>query len=88
MPEAFKIHKAQIYKAHKMLDYIENEVTVWALALVTDHFEVETAEELSRDQIDEVVAEYYGISEYDRTLGLGFRNVIGVWENEHAEYVL
>ena len=56
MSEPFKI-----YKASKMLDYIENELTEWALGLVTEHFGVETIEELSREQLDEVVTEYYDL---------------------------
>jgi hypothetical protein len=45
----------KIYKANKMLDYIENQLTEWALGLVTEHFGVETIEELTRDQLDEVI---------------------------------
>ena len=77
-----------IYKASKMLDYIENELTEWALGLVTEHFGVETIEELSREQLDEVVTEYYDLHEWDGTLGMGFRNIIHTWENEHEEYVI
>ena len=80
MTEPFKI-----YKAHKMLDRIENEVTEWAYSLVTEHFGVETPAELTRDQLDEVVVEYYEISEYDGTLGMGVLNVIRMWEDENEE---
>ena len=83
MSDVFKI-----YKASKMLDYIENQLTEWALDLVTQHFEVETVEELTREQIDEVVAEYYDLDEWDGTLGMGFRNIINTWENENDEYII
>ena len=81
MSEPFKI-----YKANEMLDYIENELTEWALGLLTEHFDVETIEELTREQLDEVVAEYYDLHEWDGTLGMGFRNVINIWENDHGSY--
>ena len=80
--EAFKV-----YKAHKMLDWIENHVTEWALELITEHFGCDV-EELTREQLDEVIDQYNEISEYDGTLGLGFRNAIGIWENENDDYVL
>lgn len=83
MSEPFKI-----YKASKMLDYIENQLTEWALDLVTQHFDVETIEELTREQLDEVVAEFYDLDEWNGTLGMGFRNVINIWENDHEEYVI
>jgi hypothetical protein len=85
MSDVFKIHKAS-----KMLDYIENQLTEWAHDLVTQHFEVETVEELTREQIDEVVAEYYDLDEWNAkyTLGMGFRNIINTWENENDEYII
>jgi hypothetical protein len=78
----------KIYKANKMLDYIENQLTDWALGLVTEHFGVETVEELTRDQLNEVIAEYYDLDDWNGTLGMGFRNIIHIWENEHEEYIL
>jgi hypothetical protein len=83
MSEPFKV-----YRAGKMLDWIENAVTEWAEGLVLEHFDVGSIEELTREQIDEVVTECGEVSNYDSTLGLGFRNVINTWENEHDEYLL
>ena len=80
MKEPFKI-----YKAHKMLDWIENQVSDWAYELVTEHFEVETPEELTREQLDEVIAAYNDLSEYDGTLANGFYTVIRMWEELHEE---
>lgn len=79
--------KFKVYKAHKMSDWIEREVTEWALGLVTEHFECDV-EELSRDQIDEVVEQWAELDEYDGVLALGFRNVINTWENETEEYII
>ena len=47
----------KVYKAHKLMDWIENEVTEWAYNQVTEHFGVDSPEELSREQIEEVIAE-------------------------------
>lgn len=41
----------KVYKAHKLMDWIENEVTEWAYNQVTEHFGVDSPEELSREQI-------------------------------------
>lgn len=79
--------KFKIWKAGKMLDWIENEVTNWASDLVTEHFGCEI-EELTREQIDEVIEQWEEITEFDDTLGLGFRNVINTWENEKEEYII
>ena len=83
MNEPFKVHKA-----HKMLDWLESQVTEWANDLVVEHFGVESVEELSREQLDEVITQWEELSDYDGTLALGFRNVIGIWENEHDEYII
>jgi len=80
--------KFKVYKAHKMLDWIENEVTEWAYGLVTEHFGVDSPEELTREQIDEVIEQWEELVEYDGMLGLGFRNVINTWENENEEYII
>jgi len=80
--------KFKVYKAHKMLDWIENEVTEWAYGLVTYHFGVDSPEELTREQIDEVIEQWEELVEYDGMLGLGFRNVINTWENENEEYII
>jgi len=80
--------KFKVYKAHKMLDWIEDEVTEWAYGLVTEHFGVDSPEELTREQIDEVIEQWEELVEYDGMLGLGFRNVINIWENENEEYII
>ena len=40
--------KFKIHKAHKMSEWIENQVIEWALELIQNHFGVEGPEELSR----------------------------------------
>lgn len=82
--EAFKIHKP-----HKMLDWIESQVTDWAYDLVNSHYDV-LPEHLSREEIEEVISQYEELVEtngYD-FLALGLRNVISNWENENDEYLL
>ncbi len=78
--ESFKV-----YKAHKLIDRIENEVTEWAYNQVTEHFDVDAPEELSREQIEEVIEE---METFDDWCYTGLRNVVNVWENENDEYLI
>ena len=80
--------KFKIYKAHKMLDWLENQTTEWAIELIQDHFDIENVEDLTREQLDEVIEQYEDMVDYDSMLGMGLRNAIGIWENENEEYVL
>ena len=75
----------KVYKAHKLMDWIENEVTEWAYNQVTEHFGVDSPEELSREQIEEVIAEMETFDDWTYT---GLRNVVSVWENENDEYLI
>lgn len=75
----------KVYKAHKLMDWIENEVTEWAYNQVTEHFGVEEPDELSREQIEEVIAE---MNNFDDWCYTGLRNVVSIWENEHDEYLI
>ena len=80
-----------VHRPHKMLDWLEGEVTEWAFGIVQEHFGVEDPTELSEEQIQEVIAEWERLLEpnmgYD-FLAMGFRNVIGSWENENDEYLI
>lgn len=80
-----------VHRPHKMLDWLENEVTEWAFGIVQEHFGVEDPTELSEEQIQEVIAEWEKLLEpnmgYD-WLAMGFRNVIGSWENENDTYLI
>ena len=37
---------------HKLMDWIENEVTEWAFNQVIEHYGVESPDELSQEQIE------------------------------------
>lgn len=80
-----------VHRPHKMLDWLEGEVTDWAFGIVQEHFEIEDPTELSEEQIQEVIAEWERLLEsnmgYD-FLAMGFRNVISSWENENDEYLV
>ena len=82
--------KFEVHKAHKMLDWLEGEMTDWAIGLVTEHFGVEEVDLLDREQLDEVIAEYDRLSEQAGCdwLAIGMRNAINIWENENDDYVL
>jgi hypothetical protein len=82
--------KFEVRRPHKMLDWLEGEMTDWAIGLVTEHFGVEEVDTMSREQIDEVIAEWENLlnqNGYD-WLALGLRNAIGIWENENDEYII
>lgn len=74
----------KIRKAHKLMDWIENEVTEWAIEAVTNHFGCEVSE-MTLPQVEEVIAE---MNEYDDWVYTGLRNVVNIWENENDEYLI
>jgi len=77
--------KFKVYKAHKLMDWIENEVTEWAFGRVTEHFGVDEVETLTREQIEEVIEE---METFDDWCYTGLRNVVSMWENENDEYLV
>lgn len=79
--------KFQIYKPHKMMDWIEGEVTEWAYNNIQEHFGVECPSELTQSQIEEVIEQMDELENYD-WLALGLRNAINAWENENDEYLI
>jgi len=85
MSEAFEIHRPG-----KMIDYLEGQVTEWAFGLIEEHFGVDSPDELTRDQIDEVVDQWNELLESSGFdfLALGLRNAISQWENEHDDYLI
>lgn len=82
------MNKFKIHKAHKMSESIENQVTEWALELIQNHFGVEGPEELSREQLDEVIEQWAEMLKYDKTLASGLYNCISIWENDREEHIV
>lgn len=81
--------KFEVHRAHKMLDWVESEVTQWAEGLITEHFGVEDPNDLTREQMIEVCEVYEQIdTDYGDTLSIGFLNVIRWWESENEDEVL
>ena len=79
-----------VHKPHKMVEWLEGECTEWADGIIKEHFQVEDTDTLSKEQIEEVIAEWELLTDspsYD-FLGLGFRNIISSWENENDEYLI
>lgn len=85
MSESFEINRPG-----KMLDYLEGQVTEWAFGLIEEHFGVDSPDELTRDQIDEVIDQWNELLESSGLdfLALGLRNAISQWENEHDDYII
>ena len=77
--------KFEVFRAHKMAEWVEREVYDWAEGLVTEHFGVDSPEELSREQIEEVIEEMENFDDWCYT---GLRNVVSCWENENDEYII
>ena len=44
--------KFEVRRPHKMMDWLEGEMTDWAIGLVTEHFGVEEVDLLDREQLD------------------------------------
>ena len=82
--------KFTVHKPHKMLDWLEGEMTDWGLDLVKEYFGCEEVDTLDREQIDQVIAEWERLLESNGMdwLALGLRNVIGIWGNENEEYII
>lgn len=67
----------------KFLDNLEQIATEWMEEAVLDHYAVMSIEELSEEEIDEVV-EYLGNEEVDEYVSLGLRNLISTWELDNG----
>lgn len=80
--ESFKV-----YKVGKMLDWLESQTTEWAYNLVVEHFDVDEVEQLSEEQIKEVIDQWEELIDVDSTIALGFRNVINQWESANEIYL-
>ena len=79
----------RVHRAHKMMDWVESEVTEWAEGIVFEHYGVEEVTELTRDQIEEIAAEADRLDEdYGDIISLGFFNIVRWWESETEDYVL
>ena len=79
-----------VHKPHKMVEWLEGECTEWADGIIKEHFQVEDTDTLSKEQIQEVIAEWELLldsASYD-FLAMGFRNIISSWENEHDDYLI
>ena len=81
-----ELTKYQLHKQHKISQYLENEATEWVLNSITEHFDVETVEQLSIQDIEEVVEEYEKCE--DQYIAMALRNSISVWENENDQFIL
>jgi hypothetical protein len=77
-------------RVHKMMDWLESEATEWANDAVISYYQVEAIEDLTKDQIEEVIAFWYEGGNYhdDDYISMALRNVISNWENENEEYLI
>ena len=81
--------KFTVYRAHKMLDWLESEATEWADRLVMEHFDVEDTSKLTKEQIEEVITQAEELDEhYGDMLSLGMYNIVRHWESENETYIM
>jgi hypothetical protein len=72
-------------RIHKSEEYLERIINELVFEQVTEHYAVDSIEELTRDQINEL--EHFRndvLNEYS-PLQIGFSDVIQMWESENWE---
>lgn len=72
-------------RIHKSEEYLERIINELVFEKVTEHYAIDSIEELTRDQIDEL--EHFRndvLNEYS-PLQVGFSDVIQTWESENWE---
>lgn len=72
-------------RIHKSEEYLERIINELVFEQVTEHYAVDSIDELTRDQIDEL--EHFRndvLNEYS-PLQIGFSDVIQMWESENWE---
>ena len=71
----------EVRKQHKLQDQIENLCYEWAYEDVLEYFSVESIEDLTKEQIDEIYT--YSESEecYEGMVGVALRSMCEYWEN-------
>ena len=72
----------EVRKQHKLQDQIENLCYEWAYEDVLEYFSVESIEDLTKEQIDEIYT--YSESEecYEGMVGVTLRSMCEQWENK------
>ena len=72
----------KIYKAE---EWLEQQATEWVFDYVCEFYDVEDIEELTEEQIDEIVQyRENDLNEYS-PMQLGFSNIIAQWESAQDE---
>ena len=72
----------EVRKQHKLQDQIESLCYEWAYEDVLEYFSVESIEDLTKEQIDEIYT--YSESEecYEGMVGVTLRSMCEQWENK------
>ena len=79
--------KFEVSRAHKMMDWLEGEVTEWAHGQVSEHFGYDELTDLTEEQVQEIIDESED-ENLDGWLSLGLRNVVNEWQNEKEIYLI
>jgi len=72
----------EVIKQHKLQDQIESLCYEWAETDVLEYFKVESIDDLTQEQIDEIYT--YSESEecYEGMVGVALRSMCEHWENK------
>ena len=72
-------------KIYKSEEWFEQQATEWVFDYVCEFYDVEDIEELTEEQIDEIVQyRENDLNEYS-PMQLGFSNIIAQWESAQDE---
>ena len=72
-------------RIHKSEEYLERIINELVFEQVTEHYAVDSIDELTRDQIDELEHFRNDVLNEDSPLQIGFSDVIQMWESENWE---
>ena len=78
--EVFKVHRA-----HKIQDWLEQQCTEMIETRITEHFGVDSTDNLTEEQIKEVITEWENTD--DSYISMSLRNCINTWENENYTFL-
>lgn len=72
-------------RIHKSEEYLERIINELVFDQVTDHYAIDSIEDLTRDQIDELEHFRNNVLNEHSPLQIGFSDVIQTWESENWE---
>ena len=72
----------EVRKQHKLQDQIESLCYEWAETDVLEYFKVESIDDLTQEQIDEIYTYSESDECYEGMVGVALRSMCEQWENK------